>query len=367
LQRCSTLGLCVNVSFESALKLISKNHSIINNQTRTFMETKSVLKIIFLFVFALMCNTIFAQDIIKLWDGPAPGSENWTQKETAIEYLSPFWHEKNIAVFNVVEPTLTVFQPAPGKTTGSTVIVCPGGGFTALSWDTEGPNVARKLAEKGITAFVLKYRVGYSGGTPQEVNLICQSSYGGQKRTPEVLELIKKNTEISQSMSSEFGQQDTTKLKISKEVARSLGNIIKMATNDGRRAIEYVRKNASKWNLNPDKIGIMGFSAGGMLTLEVAFNHTEQNKPNFIGVIYGSMGFEGVPNDPMPMFMASSQNEAIGGAAALYASWCDAKLPAEIHSFTDSRHGFGYRNNGDSVNIWIELFCNFLKKTGFIK
>ena len=69
----------------------------------------------------------------------------------------------------------------------------------------------------------------------------------------------------------------------------------------------------------------------------------------------------------MPMFMASSQNEALGGAAALYASWCEARLPAEIHSFTRANHGFGYRDNGDSVNIWVELFCNFLKKTGFIK
>jgi hypothetical protein len=106
----------------------------------------------------------------------------------------------------------------------------------------------------------------------------------------------------------------------------------------------------------------MGFSAGGMVTLEVAFNHTEQNRPDFIGVIYGSMGFKGIPEDPMPMFMASSQNEATGGAAELYAAWCKAKIPAEIHSFTGSRHGFGYRDNGDSVNIWVELFHNFLEK-----
>jgi dienelactone hydrolase len=321
-----------------------------------------------LFSIALICNIVNAQQtVIKLWDGPAPGSENWTQKETAIEYLSPFWHEKNIAVFNVIEPTLTVFQPAPGKANGSAVVVCPGGGFTALSWDTEGPNVARKLSELGITAFVLKYRIAYSGGTPEEVNMVAQSSYGGKERTPEVQELIKKNTEMSQLMSSNFGKLDTSELKISKEVARTLSNIIKMAANDGRRSIEYVRKNASKWNVSPDKIGIMGFSAGGMLTLEVAFNHSQLSKPNFIGVIYGAMGFEGLPKDPMPMFMASSQNEAVGGAAALYASWCTAKIPAEIHSFTDSRHGFGYRNNGDSVNIWVELFYNFLKKAGFIK
>jgi dienelactone hydrolase len=331
------------------------------------MENKVCSKFIVLFYFALMGNIVNAQEtVIKIWDGPAPGSEKWTQKETSIEYLSPFWNEKNVAVFNVVEPTLTVFLPAPDKATGTAVIVCPGGGFTALSWDTEGPNVARKLAETGITAFVLKYRIAYSGGTREEVNLICQSTYGGQQRTPEVTELMKKNTEISQSISADIEQRDTSTLKMSKEVLRSIGSIIKMAANDGRRAIEYVRENADKWNINPNKIGIMGFSAGGMLTLEVAFNHTEQSRPDFIGVIYGSMGFEGIPKDPMPMFMASSQNEAVGGAAELYASWCNAKIPAEIHSFTASRHGFGYRDNGDSVNIWIELFFNFLKKTGML-
>ena len=146
-----------------------------------------------------------------------------------------------------------------------------------------------------------------------------------------------------------------------------MGNIQIIAGDDGRRAIEYVRKNADKWNVKPDKIGMIGFSAGGMVTLDVAFNHTAQSKPNIIGVMYGVFGAKGVPSDPMPMFMASSQYEAIGGAAALYASWCEARLPAEIHSFTRANHGFGYRDNGDTVNIWVELFCNFLKKTGFIK
>jgi dienelactone hydrolase len=316
----------------------------------------------------MICNFISGQEpVIKLWDGPAPGSEKWTQKETAIKYMSPFWNEENIAVFNVVEPTLTAFVPAADKASGTAVIVCPGGGFTALSWDTEGPNVAQKLAEMGITAFVLKYRIAYSGGTPEEVNMICQSSYGGKERTPEVQKLIQKNMEISQSISAGFENRDTASLKMSKQVQRSFGNIIKMSANDGRRAIEYVRENAAKWKIDPDKIGIMGFSAGGMLSLEVAFNHTKKSKPDFIGIIYGSMGFSGVPDDPMPMFMASSQNEATGGAAALYESWCNAKLPAEIHSFVDSRHGFGYRKNGDSVNIWIELYYNFLKKTGFIE
>jgi dienelactone hydrolase len=329
------------------------------------MSAKSCIKISQLVVFVLICNIVLGQEsVIRLYEGPAPGSENWTQKEATIEYMSPFWHEMNQVVLNVVDPTLTVFLPSPDMATGSAIIVCPGGGFSALSWDNEGPNVARWLAEHGIAAFVLKYRIAYSGGIPEEVNMIAMSTYGGQPMTPEVEELMKKNQEITRSMSGTTETNDSTS---GNPLARSLGNIISMAGDDGRRAIEYVRANASEWNVNPDKIGMIGFSAGGMLTLNVAFNHTAQNKPDLIGVIYGAMGFKGVPDDPMPLFMAATQNEVLGGAASLYADWCQAKLPAEIHSFTDARHGFGYRKNGDSVNTWIELFYNFMKKTGFIE
>jgi dienelactone hydrolase len=328
---------------------------------------RSRIKIIFLLVLAFTCNILLGQEIIRLWDGPAPGSENWTQKETVYEYLSPIWNEKNVALFNVVDPTLTVYMPAPEKATGTAIIVCPGGGFSALSWDNEGPNVAKKLAEKGITAFVLKYRISYSGGTPEEVNLIARTSYGGERRTPESQELTKKNSEITRSITSSYVGQMANKVDLTSTLARDLGKIEEIAGDDGRRAVEYVRKNADRWKIAGDKIGMIGFSAGGMVALDVAFNHTEQSKPNIIGIMYGVFGAKGVPADPMPMFMASSQNEATGGAAALYASWCAARLPAELHSFTRANHGFGYRDNGDTVNIWIDLFYNFLKKTGFIK
>ena len=331
------------------------------------MKAKHVFNFLLLLYLGFMCSKANAQEaIINLYDGPAPGSENWTQKEYRYEYQSPIWHEKNVALFNVVEPTLTVFLPDPQKANGLAMIVCPGGGFTALSWDNEGPNVAKKLAEQGITAFVLKYRIGYSGGTPEEINLIARTSYGGEGRTPESRELTEKNNEITRTMCANYSKNSAGEIDMNNSFANSLGNIPKMAGDDGRRAIEFVRKNAGKWNIKTDKIGMIGFSAGGMLTLDVAFNHNEQSKPNVIGIIYGAFGDNGVPKDPMPMFMAFDQNAATGGGAAQYASWCKARLPAEIHSFTGANHGFGYRNNGDSVNIWIDLFYNFLKKTGFI-
>ncbi len=331
------------------------------------MRKKTILKFTLLLALALISNRISAQEsVMKLYDGPAPGSEGWTQKETAYQYLSPIWKETNVALFNVVEPTLTIFLPSPAKATGTAMVVCPGGGFSALSWDNEGLNVGKKLADKGIAAFVLKYRISYSGGTPEEVNLIARTSYGGEKRTPESQEMNKKNSEITRSITASYKAQMPGRVDLNSTLAGDLGNIQFMAGDDGRRAMEFVRQNAAKWNLKPDKIGMIGFSAGGMVTLDVAFNHTELSKPNVIGVMYGVFGAKGVPADPMPMFMASSQQEALRGAAELYASWCGARLPAEIHSFTSANHGFGYRDNGDSVNIWVDLFCNFLKKTGFL-
>jgi len=333
---------------------------------RCIMKIKLTIIGLLLLWLGLIPNLSSAQQTeVKIWDGPAPGSENWTQKETAFEYMSPIWKEKNVALFNVVDPTLTIFLPSSKKATGTAMIVCPGGGFSALSWDNEGLNVGKKLAEKGIAAFVLKYRISYSGGTPEEVNLIARTSYGGEKRTPESIELTKKNSEITRSITASYLPQPG-KVDLNSTLARDLGNIEYMAGDDGRRAIEFVRGNAEKWKLNPDKIGMIGFSAGGMVTLDVAFNHTAQSKPNIIGVMYGVFGAKGVPADPMPMFMAATQYEAASGAAALYASWCGTRQPAEIHSFTSANHGFGYRNNGDTVNSWIDLFYNFLKKTKFI-
>ena len=307
------------------------------------------------------------ETIVKIYDGPAPGSEKWTHKEYRYEFESPFWHEKNVALFNVVEPTLTVFLPDAKKATGVAIVVCPGGGYTALSWDTEGVNVGKKLADMGIAAFVLKYRIAYSGATPEEVNLIARTSYGGEKRTPESVELSKKNTEMTKSMTAGYVQKIENATEINNPLTTSLGSIGKMSGDDGRRAIEYIRQHAAKWNIKSDKIGMIGFSAGGMLALDVAINHSEQSNPNVIGLIYGVFGAQSIPTDPMPVFMAATQYESTGNAAVLYESWCKARQPAEIHSFTDSRHGFGYRNNGDPVNIWIDLFYNFLKKIKFVE
>jgi acetyl esterase/lipase len=101
-----------------------------------------------------------AQDVIPLYPGIAPGSTQQNYPEKA--YVSPVWHEDVIT--NVTRPTLTVFQPSPELKNGTAVVICPGGGFMALVIGNEGTDLAKYLAAKGVTAFVLKYRVAHTDG-----------------------------------------------------------------------------------------------------------------------------------------------------------------------------------------------------------
>lgn len=304
-------------------------------------------KIIIITLCTLASVCAFAQnEVIKIYDGPAPGSETWTHQEFTIDYWSNIWNEWNSCVYNVVEPTLTVYTPAAGTETGAAVIVAPGGGFEALSWNNEGPQVGAWFAHHGITAFVLKYRTAYAGANFEEVNAIAQSNYGGVRATSEVQELRKKNREISAKM----------------------GDFAKFAGDDGRQAIAYVRNNAEKWGIEPNKIGIIGFSAGGALIYDILQNHTEETRPDFVGMLYGAMfKHENMISDPMPIFFGASQYEINDNIYKMYSDWGRARTAAEIHSFTSARHGFGYRDNNTGEDLWVEMFLNFLKKTGFVK
>ena len=317
------------------------------------------MKKILISLFALvLCTSVFAQaEKIRLYEGKAPGSENWTQQEYLFDYTTPQNPtEIGQCILNVVDPELWAFLPAKGTETGAAVIVCPGGGFTALSWHQEGPNVARWLAAHGIAAFVLKYRIEYSGGDYEEARYIADHSYGNQGRDAKMRELTEKCHEI----------------------ALQQGWDRKLSYDDGRAAITYVRKNAAKYNVNPNAIGIIGFSAGGNVVWDVALHHDETNRPDFIGMIYPAWVWQvytpepTVPEDTMPLFIAASQGEAastnnFGDIPALYTAWNKTRQKCEIHSFSSGFHGFGYRENGNSVNIWTTLFYNFLDNCKFLK
>ena len=299
------------------------------------MKTLLVLLAIF-----FGCSLQAQQTVIPLYKGSAPGSENWTQKE--VEYTQ--WGGK--IVRNVVNPTVTVFLPEESKATGAAVIVAPGGGFRLLSWDNEGIKVAEWLQSQGITAFVLKYRLVNTGQTDEDFQ--------------------KKMQELGQEMANTEKTNDTKELLKNPYVA----SVIEMAKEDGRQAIKYVRANASKYKINPNHIGLMGFSAGGILTMGVALHHDADTRPDFIAPIYGiSLDSLTVPTDAPPMFYTCAGDDGFVASKAdkIYSAWKSAGKSIEFHVYSKGGHGFGMHKQGLPIDNWNEQFIEWLKVQGFLK
>jgi acetyl esterase/lipase len=272
-----------------------------------------------------------AQKVIQLYPGAAPGSEKWTHKEK--EYFSPMWNTQ--VVTNVVQPTLTVYAPEPSMANGTAIIICPGGGFHALSINSEGNDVAKWLAAKGVTAFVLKYRLVPTG----------------EDGVKEVME----------------------KLTNGKSLDNENAPVVPLAIADGRAAVVYVRKHAAEFGVAPTRIGLMGFSAGGTVTAGVVFNYTAESRPDFIAPIYAYMGaFKDtvVAQDAPPMFVVAASDDQLGLApdsVALYSKWLAAKKPAELHLYAKGGHGFGMRKQNLPTDQWIERFGEWLAVQGLLK
>ncbi|WP_205755916.1 dienelactone hydrolase family protein [Lacibacter luteus] len=288
------------------------------------------LALILTFLF-LMFHAQAQQQVISLYNGAAPGSESWNWSEGESE--QNLWQTK--IVFNVAKPTLTVFAPEPGKANGTAVVICPGGAFRALSINSEGFDVARWLVKKGVTCFVLKYRLVHS---PSNDPIADMNKIMG---TPKF---------------EEENQQ-----------------LIPLAIADGRAALAYVRTHADEWKLDPNRIGIMGFSAGGTVAASAAYNYTAVNKPNFIAPVYAFFPkqMQGtIIKDAPPAFIAAASDDQLGLAphsAALYEQWLTAKVPAEIHMYAKGGHGFGMRVQNLPSDKWIERFGEWLQLNGWLE
>jgi len=289
-------------------------------------------KTIILFALSLSLLVAHAQQkVIQLYSGPAPGSENWNWDEKVNE--KNMWNTK--VVYNVSRPTLTVFTPDASVANGTAVIICPGGAFHALSINSEGFDVASWLVKKGIVCFVLKYRLAHSL-TDDPVKEVMDKS--GKK---------------------EFNDENVA--------------VIPLEIADGRTAIVYVRKHASEYKISPDRIGIIGFSAGGTVTASTAYNYTAENRPDFVAPIYAYMPEflqSNVPNDAPPMFLAAATDDQLGLAphsVDLYNKWVAAKHSAELHLYAKGGHGFGMRTQNIPTDTWIDRFADWLNAQGFLK
>lgn len=287
---------------------------------------------LFVSVFFIACTINAQQKVVQIYAGAAPGSENWNWAEGINENNS--W--KTQVVYNVTKPSLTVYTPDPSIANGTAVVICPGGGFIALSMGNEGYDVANWLVKKGITCFVLKYRLAHVP-TNDPVKYFNDAVHDG----------------------------DTVKQRQQREA-------IPLCIADGKAAIAYVRAHAKEYNINPAKIGIMGFSAGGTITAAAAFEYTPENKPDFAAPVYAFFPktMQGkIAEDAPPMFIAVAANDPLNlqpHSVDLFTSWNQAKKDVELHVYNQGGHGFGMRVQHTTSDTWIERFADWLAVKGFL-
>lgn len=276
------------------------------------------------FLFAITLSFLFisvdAQKVIRLYDGPAPRSEtwNWTEGETTNNPT------KTKIVYNVTTPTLTIFTPE--KPNGTAVILFPGGGGRVVNIESEGSRIAEALMKKGLTVFVLKYRV-------------------------------------AQSKTADPWQETINSLKDTQALRKEMEPIRLLMNNDAAAALAYVQQHAAAYKVHPQKIGIIGFSAGGSMAIRLATHKDQSSRPNFIALIYSVYNpalYDPVPADAPPAFIACATDDALApptNSTRLYDAWVVAKRPAELHIYAKGGHGL--RNSVASSN-WLTRFEEWL-------
>jgi acetyl esterase/lipase len=280
-------------------------------------------------VFSLLSFSLFVSSFIppgdkkeiRLWTGGAPGSEGKTGTEK-IRIAETGDH----VISNIHHPSITLYLPDKNKATGVAVIIAPGGGHRELWIDHEGYNVAEYLQERGIAAFVLKYRLSKDSGSTYTID--------------------------------------------KEELA------------DMKRAIRLVKSHAKEWAIDTAKVGVMGFSAGGEVAGLSAMrfdggnpNATDSverynSRPAFQALIYpgGSSRFE-VANNAPPLFILGGYNDRADiaeGIAQVYLKYKKAGVPAELHIYANAGHGFGLRkNNKGPVSMWLQRFTEWVNDAVF--
>lgn len=244
----------------------------------------------------------------------------------------------HLSVRNVTQAALYPVLPPPGKANGTAVVIAPGGAFISLAMDTEGLLVARELAARGITCFVLKYRLDASpAGIKDFVPFLVKRLSNAKPRMTRG-DLIDTPTAL-------------------------------LAQQDGLAAMKHVRSHAADYGIDPKRIGFMGFSAGGMTTMNVASAYDAATRPDFIGVIYGASGERPVPKDAPPAFIALAADDSLLGYASvpIFDAWREAGKSAELHVYARGGHGFGMRKMGGTSDKWLDDFHAWLAAAGFTK
>lgn len=230
---------------------------------------------------------------------------------------------------NISEPEMDLYRAKGDSITDKAMIICPGGGLFFSAYEKEGVKLAKKLASKGITAAVLKYRT-----YPRKGSVI------------EWTETIWDKPQMA---------IDSAKM------------ILPYSSKDALTAIEVMRTNATKYNINPNRIGLMGFSAGGAVTMETAYISTKKNQPNFIAPIYPWMDIverQKIPSNKPPAFIACANDDEYReipiSSVQIYQDWIQADAKVELHMFSEGGHGFGMNKINSPVDRWAQLLIDWI-------
>jgi acetyl esterase/lipase len=280
--------------------------------------------------------------VVDLWPGKPPDEAADIGPEKVV--MSPKLDRKQVEVTestrmitNVTKPTLTIYRPAKEKDTGTAILICPGGGYWNLYWELEGEEVAAWLNDLGVTGILLKYRVPRRPDEPK----------GEPARRP---------------------------------------------LQDAQRAVSLVRSKAKEWGIAPDRIGMVGFSAGGHLAVATATSFPKRTydvvdaadkvscRPDFaIGVYSGYLKMKDkqelaagltIPKDTPPIFLAHGGEDLISTpdhSAVFYLALQRAGVSAELHIYAKSAHDFGVRKNDHPCSAWTRDCADWLGHQGFLK
>jgi acetyl esterase/lipase len=277
---------------------------------------------------------------IRLWPGKAPGTENWTVAE--VTTASPTG-DRTIA--NVSDPSVTVYLPSDSTVPRPAVVVAPGGALRLLAWDSEGVKVAQWLNSKGIAALVLKYRTLQStpgGGRGQGAISLGPGSAGQPRQEMEI-----RNANANPEPDNP-----------------ALAEVLRMGIADAQQALRLARRNAAAWRIDPERVGIMGFSAGGGIAVGAVLAERSDASPDFLISVYGpALQDVNVPAHAPPLFIAvgSTHFNVTNGCLALFAAWKAAGKPAEIHVYDQVSGGFGISTRGLPVDSWKDRLWDWLQ------
>ena len=232
------------------------------------------------------------------------------------------------AFSQAIRPDLTVYLPPREQASSAAIVICPGGGYVRLAIDKEGHDIARWLASRGVAGIVLKYRLPFAEGAKPDNWRAARAEVDESRRASAV------------------------------------------AVEDAQQAMRIVRARAADFKLRPGAIGMMGFSAGGLLAALMGGEAEASLRPDFLGLIYPAVPRSVPMPAAMPVFIAQADDDPSvrpESLLAYYAALKQAKIPVEMHIYNSGGHGFGMKQTGKTSANWPLQFEDWLKERGFIR